>query len=243
VVLRDECRMQNLEHQISDRELAGRIDHTLLSATATSEQIRRLCEEAKRWEFYAVCVNPRWVDLAADELQGSGVKVACAIGLPLGADSTKIKVAQAKDAIFAGADEIDMVADLAAIVEEDSRYLLDQLRSVLKVCRSMSPAVLLKVIIESGALDRVQKIFACQIALQAGVDFIKTSTGMHPAGGATVGDIKLIKETAPGCKIKAAGGIKTANQAIEMLEAGAERIGTSSGVQIMEELKAGQKQR
>jgi deoxyribose-phosphate aldolase len=227
----------------NEKQLADCIEHTLLSATATSEQIRQLCEEAKTWGFYAVCVNPRWVDLAADELQGSGVKVACAISLPLGADSTKIKVAQAKDAIFAGADEIDMVADLAAIVEEDSKYLSDQLRSVLKVCRSMSPAVLLKVIIESGALDRVQKIFACQIAQQAGVDFIKTSTGMHPAGGATVGDIKLIKEMAPSCKIKAAGGIKTARQAIEMLEAGAERIGASSGVQIMEELKAGQKQR
>lgn len=226
----------------NEKQLADCIDHTLLSATATSEQIRQLCEEAKRWGFYAVCVNPRWVDLAADELQGSGVRVACAISLPLGADSTKIKVAQAKDAIFAGADEIDMVADLAAIVEEDAKYLSDQLRSVLKVCRSMSPAVLLKVIIESGALDRVQKIFACQIAQQAGVDFIKTSTGMHPAGGATAGDIRLIKETAPGCKIKASGGIKTAKQAFEMLEAGAERIGTSSGVQIMEELRAGQLQ-
>lgn len=227
----------------NEKQLADCIDHTLLSATATSEQIRQLCEEAKTWGFYAVCVNPRWVDLAADKLEGSGVKVACAISLPLGGDSTKIKAAQAKDAIFAGADEIDMVADLAAIVEEDSRYLLDQLRAVLKVCQSMSPAVVLKVIIESGALDRVQKIFACQIAQQAGVDFIKTSTGMHPAGGATVGDIKLIKEMAPGCKIKAAGGIKTANQALEMLEAGAERIGASSGVQIMEELKARPKQR
>ena len=227
----------------NEKQLADCIDHTLLSSTATSEQIRQLCEEAKTLGFYAVCVNPRWVDLAADELQGSGVKVACAISLPLGADSTKIKAAQAKDAIFAGADEIDMVADLAAIVEEDAKYLSDQLRSVLKVCRSMSPAVLLKVIIESAALDRVQKIFACQIAQQAGVDFIKTSTGMHPAGGATAGDIKLIKEMAPGCKIKAAGGIKTANQAFEMLEAGAERIGASSGVQIMEELKARQRQR
>jgi len=227
----------------NEKQLADCIDHTLLSATATSEQIRQLCEEAKTWGFYAVCVNPRWVDLAADKLEGSGVKVACAISLPLGGDSTKIKAAQAKDAIFAGADEIDMVADLAAIVEEDSRYLLDQLRAVLKVCQSMSPAVVLKVIIESGALDRVQKIFACQIGQQAGVDFIKTSTGMHPAGGATVGDIKLIKEMAPGCKIKAAGGIKTANQALEMLEAGAERIGASSGVQIMEELKARPKQR
>jgi deoxyribose-phosphate aldolase len=173
-------------------------------------------------------------------LAGSKVAVDGVVSLPLGANSTKIKAAQAKDAIFAGADEIDMVADLAAIIEGDSKYLLNQLRSVLKVCRSMRPAVLLKVIIESAALSDDQKIFACQIAQRAKVDFVKTSTGLHPAGGATVEDIKLMKEAAPGCKIKAAGGIRTAEQALEMLAAGAQRIGTSSGVRIMEEFKAGQ---
>ena len=160
--------------------------------------------------------------------------------MPVGADSTKIKAAAAKDAILAGADEIDMVADLAAIIEGDSRYLLNQLQAVLKVCRSMRPAVVLKVIIESAAVSRDQKIFACRIAREAGVDFIKTSTGLHPAGGASIEDIKLIKETAPNCKIKAAGGIKTAKQALEMLHAGADRIGTSSGVQIINEFRAGQ---
>jgi deoxyribose-phosphate aldolase len=178
--------------------------------------------------------------LAAEELAGSKVAVGGVVSFPLGADTTKIKVAQTKDAIFAGADEIDMVADLAAIIEGDSKYLFGQLQAVLKVCHSMRPKVLLKVIIESAALNREQKIFACQIADECGVDFVKTSTGLNPAGGATVEDVRLMKQAAPNCKVKAAGGIKTAKQALEMLEAGAQRIGTSSAVQIINEFRAGQ---
>jgi deoxyribose-phosphate aldolase len=223
-----------------EKDLASVIDHTFLDATATKEKIERLCYEAKIYGFHTVCVNGRWLSLVAELLAGSKVAVGGVVSLPLGADTTKIKVAQAKEAIFAGADEVDMVADLAAIIEGDSKYLADQLVRVLKVCRSMRPAVVLKVIIESAALNNEQKIFACRIAQEVGVDFIKTSTGLHPAGGAMVEDIKLMKETAPGCKIKAAGGIRTAKQAIEMLAAGAQRIGTSSGVQIMAEFKAGQ---
>jgi len=209
---------------------------------ATKEQIEQLCQEAIDFGFHTVCVNPRWVPLVAERLHHTKVKVGSVVSLPLGADSTKIKVAQAKDAIFAGADEIDMVADLAAIIEGDSRYLSNQLQAVLKVCRSMRPAVVFKVIIESAALSREQKIFACQIADRCRVDFIKTSTGLHPAGGATLEDIKLIKETAPNCKVKAAGGIKTAKHALEILEAGAQRIGTSSGVQIIKEFRTRQSQ-
>ena len=223
-----------------EKQLAGVIDHTLLEAAATEEQIKQLCREAKSYGFHTVCVNGRWVALAAEQLAGSKVAVGGVVSLPLGADSTKIKVAQAKEAIFAGADEIDMVADLAAIIAGDSKYLQSQIQAVLGVCRSMRPAVVLKVIIESAALSREQKIFACQIADRCRVDFIKTSTGLHPAGGATIEDIMLMKETAPNCKIKAAGGIKTAKQALEMLEAGAQRIGTSSGVQIINELRAEQ---
>jgi deoxyribose-phosphate aldolase len=222
---------------LDEKQLAGCIDHTLLSVTATSEQIKQLCEEAKTYGFHTVSVNPRWVALAAEKLQGSKVTVGGVVSLPLGADSTKIKVAQAREAIFAGADEIDMVADLAAIIEGNSPYLSNQLQAMLTLCRSFRPAVLLKVIIESAALSREQKIFACEIADKCGVDFVKTSTGMNPAGGATVEDIKLMKETAPHCKIKAAGGIRTAKQALEMLEAGADRIGTSSSVQIINEFK------
>lgn len=231
-----ESRIRNPE---SVKELAGCIDHTLLEATATAEQIEQLCREAKDYGFHTVCVNGRWLPLVADLLSRTKTAVGGVVSLPLGADSTRAKVAQAKDAIFAGADEIDMVADLAAIIEGDSKYLMNQLRSVLKVCRSMRPAVLLKVIIESAALNQSQKVFACQIAQSAGVDFVKTSTGLHPAGGATLEDIKLMKETAPQCRIKAAGGIRTAKQAVEMLAAGAERIGTSSGVRIMQEYQAG----
>jgi len=233
--------MTDTKQQISDKALAGCIDHTLLDATATKEQIEQLCQEAKTYGFHTVCVNGRWVTLAAERLHNTKVKVAGVVSLPLGANSTKIKVAQAKEAIFAGADEIDMVADLASIIAGDTKYLQTQLHAVLKVCRSMRPAVVLKVIIESAALNHDQKIFACQAADRCGVDFIKTSTGLHPAGGATVEDIKLMKETAPNCKIKAAGGIRTAKQALEMLAAGAERIGTSSSVQIINEYTAGQK--
>ena len=224
------------------KQLAGCIDHTLLSATATSEQIKQLCEEAKTYGFHAVSVNPRWVALAADELHETKVAVGGVVSLPLGADSTRIKVAQAREAIFAGADEIDMVADLAAIIEGNSAYLTNQLQALLNLCRSFRPAVLLKVIIESAALSREQKIFACEIADKCGVDFVKTSTGMNPAGGATVEDIKLMKEFAPSCKIKAAGGIRTAKQALEMLEAGADRIGTSSSVEIINEFKKQQQE-
>jgi len=225
---------------IDEKQLASFIDHTLLEATATKERIEQLCREAIDFGFHTVCVNPRWIPLVAERLHNTKVKVAGVVSLPLGADSTKIKVAQVEDAIFAGADEVDMVADLAAIIEDDWRYLSGQLQAVLKVCRSMRPAVVLKVIIESAALNREQKIFACQIPETCGVDFIKTSTGLHPAGGATIEDVKLIKETAPSCKVKAAGGIKTAKQAIEMLQAGAERIGTSSSVRIINELRMGQ---
>ena len=228
------------KNQISEEDMAGCIEHTLLGATATEEQIRRLCEEAKEYGFYSVCVNPRWVISAIDELDGSEVKVCSVVSFPLGADSTRMKVGQAADLILYGVNEIDMVADLAAIVKTDKKYLYAQLDAVLKICRSKRPAVVLKVIIECAALSMDQKLFACSIADKCGVDFIKTSTGLHPAGGATVEDVKLIKETAPNCRIKAAGGIKTAKQVLAMLEAGADRIGTSSGVEIMNQFRAGQ---
>lgn len=219
------------------QDVAPRIDHTLLRAEATQTEILRVCGEAVAYGFHTVCVNDRWLPLVADRLHDTPVQVAGVVSLPLGADTTKIKAAQAKDAIYAGADEIDMVADLAAIIEGDARYLLHQLMTVLRVCRAMRPPVLLKVIIEAAALTTEQKIFACQVAQEAGVDYVKTSTGYHPAGGATVEDVKLMKESAPRCKVKAAGGIKTAEQALALLAAGADRIGTSAGVAIIEEMR------
>ncbi len=224
---------------IEEKQLAGRIDHTLLSATATSEQIEQLCWQAKNHGFCAVFINPRWIASAAEQLYDCKTGIGSVVGFPLGADSTKIKVAQTEDCIFAGADEIDMVADLAAIIEGDAKYLSHQMQAVLKVCRSMRPAVCLKVIIEAAALSREQKILACQIANEVDVDFVKTSTGMNPAGGANIDDVKLMKESAPNCKVKAAGGIRTAKQALAMLDAGANRIGTSSSVEIINEFRAG----
>ena len=222
-----------------DKRVAGCIDHTLLTATATTEDIEKLCDEAIELGFHTVCVNSRWLGLVADRLHGSGVKTGGVVSLPLGADSTKLKIYQAKEAICECAEDIDMVADLAAIIEADTKYLSAQLGAILRVCKSMGRGIPLKVIIESAALTDDQKRFACKIADEVGVDFVKTSTGLHPAGGATVEDIKLMKEAAPNCKVKAAGGIRTAKQVLEMLEAGAERIGTSSGVQIIEQIRAG----
>jgi len=225
--------------EITPEKLAAHIDHTLLKATATSDDIKRLCAEAAKYGFCAVSINNRWITLAADILADSKVNVGTVVSLPLGGDTTQIKVASAKQAIMDGADEVDMVADLAAIIEGDERYLVKQLTAVLDVCRTMKPAVTLKVIIESAALTDEQKIFACQVADRCGVDFVKTSTGMNPAGGATVEDVRLMKKYAPNCKVKAAGGIRTAKQVIDMLETGAERIGTSSGIKIIEQLKSG----
>jgi deoxyribose-phosphate aldolase len=218
-------------------ELAGVIDHTLLKPEATSEQIKRLCDEAKQYGFHSVFTNPKWTPLAADLLHGSNVATGGVVSFPYGSDFTKVKALQAKELILAGADEIDMVADISAIIEGDERRLARQLAAVRNVCHSMRPKVLLKVIIEAAVLTREQKIFICQIADKVGVDFVKTSTGTHHAGGATIEDVKLMKEYAPRCKVKASGGIRTAQDALAMLEAGADRIGTSSGVQIIEQFK------
>ena len=216
-------------------ELAKCIDHTFLSATTSEQDVRRVCAEAERYGFWSVCVLPRWTSHAADILHGKDVKVDGVVGFPFGADSSKIKAAQAEDVIMAGAEEVDMVADLAAIIAGDRKYFAGELKGVLKVCRSMPPEVPLKVIIESAALTDEQKIFACRVAQDAGVAFIKTSTGLNPSGGATVEDVKLMARTAPRCRIKAAGGIRTAQAALDMIEAGASRIGTSASVQIIEE--------
>ena len=225
-------------NNISVSQLAGCIDHTLLDPTATKDRIEKLCHEAIEYGFHTVCMNTRWIPFASEILHNTQVKIDGVAGFPLGADSTKIKVAQAKDAIFAGADEIDMVADLASIIEGDHKYLRNDIASVLNACRSMKPPVILKVIIEAAVLTDEQIIAVCKVAQEVGVDFVKTSTGLNAAGGASVEAVKLMKESAPKCKIKAAGGIKTAQVALAMLEAGADRIGTSAAIKIIEEFKA-----
>jgi deoxyribose-phosphate aldolase len=219
------------------KELAGFIDHTLLKANAVTDDIIKHCRQAIEHGFYAVAINQRWTALACREFLNSPVKVASVVSLPLGADLINSKVAAATEVIFEGADEVDMVADLAAIIEKDEKYFTNETETILRLCRSLNPPVVLKVIIESAALTDEQIIFACRTCNKVGVDFVKTSTGMNPAGGAKIEHVKLMKQHAPDCKIKAAGGIKTATQASDFINAGAERIGTSSAVEMMEQLK------
>jgi deoxyribose-phosphate aldolase len=221
------------------RELALMIDHTQLSPTATSADIETLCQEARHHGFHSVCVGPRWVSLAADLLNDCPVKIVTVIGFPLGLETTGMKTQLAKAAIFDGADEIDLVADLGAIIEQDTRVLVRQFQSVLKVCRHMRPPVTLKVIIESAALTRDQKALICAVAQQVGVDCLKTSTGFHHAGGATAQDIQFIKTQAPACQVMASGGIHTLDQALTMVDAGATRLGTSTSVAIVDALPQG----
>lgn len=221
-----------MTHQEANK-IAAVIDHTLLLATATRRDIEKLCNEARQYHFCSVCIHPRWVSLAATLLENSDVKVCTVTGFPFGADLAKIKAASAKASIMDGADEIDMVADLAAIIEGDKAYLINDIAAVVNVCREMKPPVVLKVIIEAAALTAEQKKLACQTAELCGADFVKTSTGLNPAGGATVEDVCLMKAAAPRCKVKAAGGIRSHEQIKAMIEAGAERIGTSAGVEIL----------
>lgn len=224
--------------RLTKEQLAHYFDHTLLDSMATENDIRRICDEAMQYGFYAVCVHPRWVALCADILHRSPVKVVSVAGFPFGTNVPRAKAYEAEAAIMDGADEVDIVADLASILSGDAEYLKKDFAAVLKVCRKMRPAVPLKVIIESAALNEEQIRFVCSIAQGQGVDFLKTSTGFHKAGGARLEDVKLMIETAPRCKIKAAGGIKTLRQALAFIEAGVSRIGASSSVQIIEQFDA-----
>lgn len=219
-------------------QLAQYLDHTLLSPTATEAQIAQLCQQAMQHHFYSVCVLPRWVDRCADLLQSSGVRICTVAGFPLGGNVARVKAYEADLAIAAGADEIDMVADLAAILAGDEKYLRNDIRTVLRPCQAVRPYVGLKVIIESAVLADEQIVFACQVAQDAGADFVKTSTGLHPAGGAKPEHVRLMATSAPKCKVKASGGIKTAAEAIAMIKAGASRIGASASIAILDQFSA-----
>ncbi|MHC4076054.1 MAG: deoxyribose-phosphate aldolase [Planctomycetota bacterium] len=232
----------DIQTDITKKQLAGCIDHTLLNVATTEEQIEQHCRQAEDFGFYSVFVLPRWAGFAADLLAGGKVKLGSVVSFPQGAETTKIKVTQTNEMIVAGVNEIDMVADLSAILQKQRRYLFGQLQAVAKICHAARPTVVLKVIIEATIFDEETKKFAIRAAADAGADFIKTSTGFHSAGGATPEDVRLIHQTAPECKVKASGGIRTAGQALAMLAAGADRIGTSSGVEIIRQFEAGRLQ-
>ncbi|GAB4389224.1 MAG: deoxyribose-phosphate aldolase [Thermodesulfovibrionales bacterium] len=215
------------------KDIAGLIDHSLLRADASPEDIGRLCREAVRFGFHSVCVNPCHVERAAAALASSQVRVATVIGFPLGATFTGAKVYEAMGAALMGAHEIDMVMNIGAAKAGDWGLVERDISDVL----AATTGLVRKVIIEACYLRDDEKRRAVEAALRAGADFIKTSTGFGP-GGATVHDVRLIREAVGGrAGIKAAGGIKTLGQALEMVEAGATRIGTSSGPSIVEEAR------
>lgn len=210
-------------------KLAPYIDHTLLKATATPADIRLLCAEAREHGFYAVCVNPVYVPLAAAELEGSGVKVATVCGFPLGATLSEQKAVEARLSVEAGADEVDMVIHIGAALEGD----WDAVEADVRAVRRAIPDSVLKVIIETCYLDDEQKRAATEAAVLGGADLVKTSTGFG-TGGATVEDVRLMAEVIAGrAGIKAAGGVRTPEDARLMIEAGATRLGTSGGVALV----------
>lgn len=210
-------------------KLSKFIDHTILKATATPLDIIQLCKEAKEYNFYAVCVNGCYVKLAKQEIEGSEVKVAAVIGFPLGAMSTEAKVLETQSCINAGADEIDMVINVGMLQAGYNDFVEDEIQAIKKACGNK----VLKVIIETCYLSEEEKRTACKLAMNAGADFVKTSTGFG-TGGATLEDVKLMKEVVGDTmKIKASGGIRDKETAKEYIALGISRIGTSSGIKIV----------
>lgn len=205
------------------------IDHTLLKANATSDQIDNLCKEAIENDFYSVCVNGSYVKRCLENLKNTNIKIAVVVGFPLGSVTTNTKVFEAKEAINLGADEIDMVINVSKLKDKDYGYVENEIREVKEAIGDK----ILKVIIETCYLSDEEKVIACKLSIKANADFVKTSTGFG-TNGATYGDVKLIKNTVMNkIKIKASGGIKDKETAKKYIELGVERLGTSSGVDIV----------
>lgn len=211
------------------------IDHTLLKADATEEAITTICQEAKQYSFASVCVNPMWVKKAAEQLTGTDVKVCTVIGFPLGASTSETKAFETRNAIENGATEIDMVIHIGAL--RDGKYEIVQ-KDIEAVVNAAGEDAIVKVIIETSLLTNEEKRTASELAVKAGADFVKTSTGFS-TGGATVDDVKLMRAVVgPEIGVKASGGVRSFEDMQAMIEAGATRIGASSGVQIMQGLKS-----
>lgn len=227
---------QSLEEELAGaqkvrqpKELAAYIDHTLLKPEADQNAVKELCRQAVENKFCSVCINPYWLPLAKEQLKDSRVKLCTVCGFPLGADDPALKSDEARKAVEQGADEVDMVINIGALRSGLYREVFDDIAGVVKAADGKT----VKVIIETCLLDDEQKIEACLIAKGAGAHFVKTSTGFS-SGGATVADIALMRETVgPDMGVKASGGVKTAEDALAMIKAGANRIGTSAGVKII----------
>lgn len=215
---------------MTNATIARMIDHTLLSAVSVRDDIVRICGEAKKYGFATVCVNPYWVPVAAGELAGSGVGIATVVGFPLGASRTEVKAAEAQDAILSGATEIDMVLNVGALKSGDRDAALNDVKAVVDVCKGKAAV---KVIIETCYLTDAEKREASLICLEAGADFVKTSTGFG-TGGATIEDVALIRAVVgPEMGIKASGGVRDAEFARKLIAAGATRLGTSGSIAIV----------
>ena len=211
--------------------VAQYIDHTILNADATKADIQRICEEAKEYNFKTVCIQPYWVKYAKEILEDSEVGITTVIGFPLGANTTEIKVAEAKLAVAEGASDVDMVINIGALKSEDYDTVLNDIKAVVD---AVSGKAIVKVIIETSLLKKSEKIRASELAKQAGADFVKTSTGFS-TGGATLDDVQLMRATVgPDMGVKASGGVRTYEDAKAMIEVGATRIGASSGISIVE---------
>lgn|SRR5579872_3135580 len=215
------------------QDVAKMIDHTNLRPEATAEQIKQLCREAKEFALRAVMVNTSYVALASSQLAGSGVTIGAVVGFPLGAALTSAKRFEAQEALRLGAREIDMVINVGALKSGDRELVLSDIRALAEAVHSSGG--LLKVILETVLLNDAEKTLACELSVKAGADFVKTSTGFL-GGGATAADVALMRTAVgPTIGVKASGGIRTASDAKAMLEAGANRLGTSSGVKIVQE--------
>ncbi|WP_068675516.1 deoxyribose-phosphate aldolase [Oceanobacillus sp. Castelsardo] len=213
-----------------EKNVAKMIDHTALKPDTTKEQIIKLCEEAKEYGFYSVCINPSWVEEASRQLEGSNVEVCTVIGFPLGASTSEVKALETKDAIQNGANEVDMVINIAKLKDGDLDYVENDIRNVVEAAKGKA---LVKVIIETCLLTDTEKETACKLAVKAGADYVKTSTGFS-TGGATVEDIQLMRQTVgPDVGVKASGGVRNRETAFALIEAGATRLGASSGVAIV----------
>lgn len=211
--------------------MAKYIDHTILNADATEKDIQRICIEAKEYEFKTVCINPGWIDYAAHLLEGTNVGITTVIGFPLGANTSEIKAAEAKQAVEKGVSDVDMVINIGALKNEDYPTVLNDIKAVVD---AVDGKAITKVIIETSLLNKTEKIRACELAKQAGADFVKTSTGFS-TGGATLDDVKLMRATVgPKMGVKASGGVRSYKDAVAMIEAGATRIGASSGIAIVQ---------
>lgn len=217
----------------SRQNLSKMIDHTILKADATRQQVIKVCQEALEHGFASVCVNTCQVKLVATQLKGSDVKTCVTVGFPLGAMSTAAKAFEAKDAVLNGAQEVDMVINVGALKDKDYDFVENDIRAVVD---AVNKKAVVKVIIETCLLTDEEKVIACKLAQKAGADFVKTSTGFS-TGGATAEDIALMRKTVGNSmKVKASGGIRDYETAIKMVDAGADRIGASSSVKIVQNI-------